>query len=100
MTLRALRAGLTAAVLLFIMSAAANAATVLDIRGGGFGHGVGMSQYGAEGYALHGADYRTILAHYYSGTALGTTDPERIVRVLVSTGRASFRGATLVFVDM
>ena len=95
MTLGALRVGLTATVLLLIIAAAANAATVLDIRGGGFGHGVGMSQYGAEGYALHGADYRTILAHYYSGTALGTTDPERIVRVLVSTGRASFSGATL-----
>ncbi len=95
LTLRALRTGLTAAVLLLVVTAAANAASVLVIRGGGFGHGIGMSQYGAEGYALHGADYRTILGHYYTGTALATTDPERTVRVLLATGRASFSGATV-----
>ena len=36
----------------------------------GFGHGVGMSQYGAAVMAEEGADYRTILAHYYPGTTL------------------------------
>lgn len=36
----------------------------------GFGHGVGMSQYGAEVMARSGADYREILAHYYPGTEL------------------------------
>ena len=36
----------------------------------GYGHGVGMSQYGAREMALEGADYRAILAHYYPGTAL------------------------------
>ena len=40
------------------------------LSGGGFGHGVGMSQYGAEGFALHGYTYRHILAHYYPGTRL------------------------------
>ncbi len=64
------------------------------IRGGGYGHGVGLSQYGAYGYALHGADYRTILSHYYQGTTLGTTNPNRIVRVLLRTGSAAFSGAT------
>lgn len=34
----------------------------------GSGHGVGMSQYGAEGFARRGKDYREILAHYYRGT--------------------------------
>ncbi len=34
----------------------------------GYGHGVGMSQYGACFMANNGADYRTILAHYYTGT--------------------------------
>lgn len=34
----------------------------------GSGHGVGMSQYGANGMAKRGADYRQILTHYYSGT--------------------------------
>lgn len=64
------------------------------IRGGGFGHGIGLSQYGAYGYALHGKDYRYILAHYYTGTALGHTDPNQTVRVLLSTGSAAFSGAT------
>jgi len=54
-----------------------------------------MSQYGAYGYALHGKSYRFILAHYYQGTKLGTVDPNEIVRVLLATGSAQFRGATL-----
>lgn len=37
----------------------------------GYGHGVGMSQYGAESMALAGADYREILSHYYTGTEVG-----------------------------
>ena len=36
----------------------------------GYGHGVGLSQYGAQYLAQHGKDYRTILAHYYPGTQL------------------------------
>jgi len=36
----------------------------------GFGHGVGMSQYGANTLAAAGWDYRAILAHYYPGTTL------------------------------
>ena len=51
--------------------------------GRGYGHGVGMSQYGARGRALIGQDAATILAHYYPGTTLGTTDPKRPVRILV-----------------
>ncbi|MDQ6859245.1 MAG: hypothetical protein M3Z65_09650, partial [Chloroflexota bacterium] len=38
--------------------------------GRGFGHGVGLSQWGAQGMALGGASYAQILAHYYVGTAL------------------------------
>jgi stage II sporulation protein D len=73
-----------------------NAAATLYISGGGYGHGIGMSQYGAYGYALHGWDYRSILAHYYTGTAIGTTDPSQVVRVLLSSGPAAFAGATRV----
>jgi stage II sporulation protein D len=69
------------------------AASTFYIRGAGNGHGIGMSQYGAYGYALHGNDYQWILAHYYQGTGLGSTDPNQIVRVLLSTGQASFSGA-------
>lgn len=54
--------------------------------GRGYGHGVGMSQYGARGRALAGQDAATILAHYYQGTTPGTTDPKRPVRVLVLHG--------------
>jgi len=38
----------------------------------GYGHGVGMSQYGANVMAAEGADYRAILAHYYPGTELSS----------------------------
>ena len=36
----------------------------------GYGHGVGMSQWGAKAMAEQGADYAAILAHYYPGTTL------------------------------
>lgn len=36
----------------------------------GYGHGVGMSQYGAQGMAKEGYSYREILAHYYTNTVL------------------------------
>jgi len=38
----------------------------------GYGHGVGMSQYGANEMAKQHADYRTILTHYYTGVTLTT----------------------------
>jgi stage II sporulation protein D len=78
-----------------LVAAPADGATRFTIRGAGFGHGVGMSQYGAMGYAEHGAGYAEILGHYYSGTAIGTTDPNRPVRVLLqSTSTVRFSGAT------
>jgi stage II sporulation protein D len=66
------------------------------VKGHGFGHGVGMSQYGAYGYAEHGKDYRFILGHYYRGTKLEMLQGPRIVRVLVGIagGDIGFRGAT------
>jgi stage II sporulation protein D len=69
-------------------------ARVWIVKGAGFGHGVGMSQYGAYGYAKHGFGYRDILAHYYTGTTLGTTS-DQSVRVLLRdrAGSVSFRGA-------
>ena len=55
----------------------------VTFQGRGYGHGVGMSQYGARGRAIDGEDAATILAHYYRGTMLGelATPPE--IRVLV-----------------
>ena len=40
----------------------------------GFGHRVGMSQYGADAMAVQGSSYQEILAHYYQGTSLETGD--------------------------
>ena len=41
-----------------------------EFVGKGFGHGVGMSQWGAQGMALQGASYEQILKHYYTGIEL------------------------------
>ena len=42
----------------------------VDINTKGFGHGVGMSQYGAEGMALNGYKYDEILKYYYQGVEI------------------------------
>jgi stage II sporulation protein D len=63
-------------------TATAGAAT-LEISGAGWGHGVGMSQEGALGYAEHGYGYQAILAHYYTGTALGAVSQQTDVRVSI-----------------
>jgi SpoIID/LytB domain protein len=57
----------------------------LVIDGAGDGHGVGMSQDGALGYAEHGWSYSAILSHYYTGTAIGQAPPGTIVKVLVGS---------------
>lgn len=51
----------------FVMTAVGDHITVTTR---GFGHRVGMSQYGAEAMAVDGATYQEILAHYYQGTTL------------------------------
>lgn len=38
----------------------------------GYGHGVGLSQYGANGMAKAGYSYRQILTHYYTGVSIVT----------------------------
>jgi stage II sporulation protein D len=69
-------------------AASSRAATALIVTGHGWGHGVGMSQWGAYGYALHGWKYRRILAHYYPGTKMSRVGDLR-VRVLLAQGQAS-----------
>lgn len=44
----------------------------LTVEGGGYGHAVGLSQWGANGMALRGKTYQEILAHYYQGTQIET----------------------------
>ncbi len=70
-------------VLLLCLPAQAGAGTLFMIDGRGWGHGVGMSQYGARGYAEAGWGYERILKHFYVGTELKTV-PARPVRVLLA----------------
>jgi stage II sporulation protein D len=77
-----MRRTLLALIALLALPATAQAAVKHVVKGAGFGHGIGMSQYGAYGYALHGSKYEGILAHYYKDTTL-TGAPSAPVRVLL-----------------
>jgi SpoIID/LytB domain protein len=58
---------------------------VFVFSGRGYGHGVGMSQYGAYGMANAGRSYGDILRHYYTGTEIGRAGRKE-VRVLLGEG--------------
>ncbi len=98
-------AALVALLLLSLGVAAATSApktpaSVFVLAGGGWGHGVGMSQWGAFGQAKAGRDYREILSTYYRGTAMGSA-PEMLlkrVRVLVADGVANVSVANVAAV--
>ncbi len=79
-----------------VLPASAAGAVTWVVKGGGYGHGVGMSAYGAYGFGLHGAGYRQILGHYFRGIRLSELRAAPLVRVLltVSSGDVSFSGAT------
>ncbi|MDX6579073.1 MAG: stage sporulation protein, partial [Gaiellales bacterium] len=77
------------AVVLGALAGPARADQAFTFAGHGYGHGVGMPQYGAEGYALAGGTYQQILALYYPGTVLGTAPANAQIRVLVQSGQAS-----------
>src|SRR5215210_7284596 len=72
------------------LAPASIAGTLFLIDGRGWGHGVGMSQYGADGYARAGWGYRRILKHYYTGTEIRIV-PARPVRVLLAEGRPAVK---------
>ncbi len=83
---RARSAALLAALLLAAtIPPAAGAAVTWTVKGAGFGHGVGLSAYGAYGYGRHGFGYRQILHHYFRGIRITTMKPAPIVRVLLTT---------------
>ncbi len=67
----ALAALAAALALVLAPSAGAASRTTMVMEGRGWGHGIGMSQYGADGYALHGWKYPAIIEHYYTGVTLG-----------------------------
>jgi stage II sporulation protein D len=83
-------------VLSLALAPAAKAGVNWVVHGRGFGHGVGMSAYGAYGYALEGRSHEFILGHYFQGTTIGTLPGPRVVRVLldISAGDVGFSEAT------
>jgi stage II sporulation protein D len=94
----------TSAVLTTIPARADSAVSArsgsFTIRGAGWGHGWGMSQYGAYGAARNGLSWKQILAFYYRGTRLGkmpsgtkikvwiTADNDNSLQVLPASGLA------------
>ena len=54
----------------FVVDTEGDPPSTFVFSGAGYGHGVGMCQYGARGMARAGYDYRAILEHYYPGTTV------------------------------
>ena len=85
---------MAAAVLLLLLAAPpasrASEATLVNVSGRGWGHGIGMSQFGAAGYARHGWGYKAILRHYYRGVTFSGVG-NRAVRVLLAGGQSRVR---------
>jgi stage II sporulation protein D len=80
-----------------VLASPAQPALTFVLKGRGWGHGIGMSQYGAQGLAQHGWSYKRILHHYYPGTAFATRTSTRM-KVLLSPGRTSLRiGSNMPF---
>lgn len=71
------------------------------VTGGGWGHGVGMVQWGAYGKALLGESAEQILAYYYGGLRPQSSPEPGLIHVRVASGLTSLRiapsgpGATL-----
>src|SRR5207248_10744352 len=85
-------AAFVAAVSVLAAAGPAGAGTKLVGTGHGWGHGVGMSQWGAFGYARHGWSWQRILAHYYQGTQISPAPLSR-VRVLLAEKQSHARVA-------
>jgi SpoIID/LytB domain protein len=69
-------------------SAAAAGPATIELEGRGYGHGVGLSQWGAYGYAVdYGWSAERILDHFYGGTVAATVPPQPVtVRLLTLDG--------------
>lgn len=65
------------------------------VEGRGWGHGVGMSQWGAYGMAQAGASYEEILTHYYTDVTIGDRDTDAPIEVGIDWARTgvTVRGA-------
>jgi SpoIID/LytB domain protein len=84
--MRRVFAAVVVLVVALACAATARPAVTFVLKGNGWGHGLGLAQYGAEGYAAdEGRDYAWIVDHYYPGTTLGDAGVGR-VRVLLKSG--------------
>jgi stage II sporulation protein D len=80
---------------LLALALAAPASAAIRIDGRGWGHGIGLSQYGAYGYALDEArGHAWILQHYYPGTALARSGGGSVRVRLARSARPAVCGAT------
>jgi SpoIID/LytB domain protein len=68
------------------------ASGMLTFVGRGFGHGIGMSQFGAEGMGRSGKTYRQIVRFYYPGTTLSTVPLSTRIRVHLSAAPRLLHG--------
>ena len=69
----------------------------ITFYGRGYGHGVGLSQYGAYGRALDGQLAAQIVGHYYKGTVLGTTTNSQVRVLVLSAFAATATNPVLVY---
>jgi stage II sporulation protein D len=69
----------------------------ITFYGRGYGHGVGLSQYGAHGRALDGQSAGEILAHYYQGTTLGTRSNAQVRVLVLQTFKATSTNPVQVY---
>ncbi len=78
-----------------LLAPAVSDAKTWIVKGGGFGHGVGMSAWGSYGYGKHGWGYKRIIGHYYRHVKVGKDKGNARVRVLLASrsGDVKFDGA-------
>lgn len=87
-----LAALVAAALCAAVAASAASAVTQYRITGHGWGHGIGLSQYGAKGFAERGYTAPQIVTYYYTGAYLGKQPADAgTVRVRLSAGRVRAR---------
>ena len=60
--------------------------SMITVQGGGWGHGIGMSQYGAYGRAVDGQTHEEILEFYYPGAELTTAETPDDVAIHIHSG--------------
>jgi stage II sporulation protein D len=90
------RLALAGALVLLVLLGVAGPASAFSsqydftITGHGWGHGVGMSQWGAYGYAKHGWDYKAILKHYYTGITFSDVT-DSVMRVNLRSGQSAIK---------